>query len=145
VPNAVYKNMWDMDLLRSDVANALSTPNKPQKEEDMKLVTPFRASDTRQWPGTPLTGGKKYRFSIGDKIPADAVGVMATLTPVDQAGNGWISVAAPDGALGSTTCNNYQPNVAVANTTVIPLRNRQFDIMSLVNAHVVIDVIGYYR
>lgn len=111
--------------------------------DDMVIIEQYRAADTRNWPGTKLTGRKAYRFSAGNGVPAHATAVAATVTVVDPEATGFASVARPGTGVGKTSVLNYGAGQNVANTTFIPLTNKEFDIMTSANAHVVIDVVGY--
>lgn len=108
-------------------------------------VTQFRAADTRSWPGVPLEARKSYRFGVGDTVPADAVGVLATLTVTQTQEGGHLTVAKPGEPLFKTSCLNYFKDATLANTTFVPLLNRQFDIASHAPTHVVCDILGYFK
>ena len=115
-------------------------------EDEMKMIQQFRSIDTRAWPGDKLEGGKAYRFDIGDAIPKSATAAIATVTVTQPEDAGFLSVAAPDDPiLGETSCLNYEWDDTLANTHFIPLKNGEFDIQSLRDAHVVVDVVGYVK
>lgn len=108
-------------------------------------VTQYRAVDTRAWPGIPLVGKKPYRFNAGVAVPADAVGVLATMTVTKAAGAGYMTVAKPGDPLFVTSCLNYAAADTIANTTFVPLLNGQFDIGVKAATHVICDVLGYFK
>ena len=127
------------------IGHQASTP-EPPKDEDMAMIQQYRSSDTRVWPGMKLDGGEPYRFSIGDGVPKGATAAIATVTVTQPEDAGFLSVAAPaDPILGETSCLNYEGGDTVANTHFIPLKNGEFDIQSLRDAHVVVDVVGYVK
>lgn len=107
---------------------------------------PYRSSDTRIWPKVKTTPGQRSRFSVGSKVPADAVGVLATITGAAPDGPGHVSVAAPGEELFVTSSINFnRANDAVANTTFIPVVNRQYDIAATIRTHLVVDIQGYFK
>jgi len=131
----------------SAIIAPLEQPSPPiLGDSPMVIIPQFRSADTRVWPKVPLTAGKVYRFNVGGTVPANAKGVMATITTTEQTGGGHISVAAPGQPIGGTSANNYAPTIgAIANTTMIPCSDGQFDIRCQGgDTHVVIDVLGYY-
>lgn len=142
--------MWDMEAFRSEVREVQARlyetdPTIPGGPVDLYEVDPYRSSDTRKWPGVPMESKKRYRFGAGSPVPKDAVGMLATVTAAGPQAFGHLTVSRPGGELFKTSCLNYQPNVAVANTTFIPLVNGQFDIAAHSPTHVIVDVLGYFK
>lgn len=135
-----------IEQIRQGIIGHQAPTPEPPKDEDMAMIQQYRSADTRVWPGKKLDGGEPYRFNIGDGVPKDATGAIATLTVTQPEGPGFLSVAAPaDPILGETSCLNYGKGDTLANTHFVPLKNGQFDIQSLRDTHVVVDVVGYVK
>lgn len=122
----------------------ITEPIEEGEPVDFHPVEQFRAADTRVWPKTKLEPRKSYRFKV-DALPADAVGMLATITCTQAESHGHLTVARPGDELFKTSCLNYGPGDTLANTTFVPLKNQHFDIASHAPTHVVVDVLGFYR
>ena len=124
-------------------AGVIGHQTQPEPEDDdMKIIEQYRAADTRVWPGVKLEPQKVYRFNAGEGVPKTAKAMFATLTVTEPDGHGYVATAAPGGGM-PTSSLNYAPGQTIANTTLVPLVNGQYDIMSVAAAHLVIDVLAY--
>ena len=124
-------------------AGVIGHQTQPEPEDDdMKIIEQYRAADTRVWPGVKLEPGKVYRFNAGEGVPKTAKAMMATLTVTQTEGNGHIAVAAPGRDM-PTSSLNYATGQTIANTTLVPLVNGQYDLKSVAATHLVVDVLGF--
>lgn len=153
---------WDMNQFRNDVkkkhAEIYKEAHVPTPPSGLTFYPinsypqASRSSDTRKWPGHKAAGGKVYRFSLGDHVPKDAKAAMVTITAHQPEGNGWVAAGYPGSDVDQTSSVNYFgpskdfPNgLTIANSTVVWLKEGQFDLKTLRNAHIIVDVIGYYK
>jgi hypothetical protein len=116
--------------------------NTTEEDDDMKIIEQYRAADTRVWPGVKLEPQKVYRFNAGEGVPKAAKAMMATLTVTQTEGNGHIAVASPGRSM-PTSSLNYATGQTIANTTLVPLVNGQYDLKSVAATHLVVDVLAY--
>ena len=118
--------------------------HQEEGEQEMKMIEQYRATDTREWPGMPLSANEHHTFNTGNRIPMTARWIIATLTVTEPDASGYVSTAAPGKPLGEVSSLNYAAGQTVANTTYIPVREREYQIVSAGgSAHVVVDVLGF--
>ena len=123
-------------------AGVIGHQKEPVEDDDMRIIEQYRAADTRVWPGSKLEPQKVYRFNAGEGIPKSARAMMATLTVTEPDGHGYVATAAP-GADMPTSSLNYAAGQTIANTTLVPLVNGQYDLKSIAATHLVVDVLAY--
>lgn len=125
------------------------------------MATPFRLFDSRPGQPVPLGGGGKIvpgtNVSVqvtgttptggGQKVPAGAVGVLATLTVTSTSGTGGFLKAFPTGVTvpNTSVLNWFGTDQNLATTTVIRLSSAgKFDLRTGTNSsHVIVDVVGF--
>jgi hypothetical protein len=109
-------------------------------------VTPTRVLDTRTGGGVPLAGGASTVLDATTAgVPADAAAVAVNLTAVQTAGAGYLTAM----ATGDTPPVASALNVDGAGQTrggfvVVPLRDAKFSVLQSMQAHLVVDVVGYF-
>lgn len=112
-------------------------------------VAPTRVLDTRSGIGGPsglVTPGQSRRISLILDVPVDATAVALNVTMVDPAGPGWVRLW-PAGTVEpeTSTVNVNGAGENVANGAIVTLgANRQIDISTSVNTHVLVDLSGYW-
>ncbi len=101
-------------------------------------VGPVRVLDTRS--DVALVSNVPRPIDV--RAPADAVGVVASVTVVAGAAAGFVT-AYPCGVATPPTSNlNFAPGAVVTNTVVSRLGGGQLCLLSNVEAHVIVDVTG---
>ncbi len=118
------------------------------------LSTPERVYDSR--PGEPPQVGMKAPLVANTPRPVDAGanssgvpgganGVLVTLTVTGAAGAGFLS-AWPSGTWPGTSSLNFAAGQTIATTTVVGCASAAtFQVLVNQSAHLIVDVIGYYR
>jgi hypothetical protein len=77
-------------------------------------------------------------------VPAQARGVLVTLTAAPLAQGGWVA-AWPSGGWPGTSNVNFNANQPIATTTVVGLApGGTFLVQASVATNIVIDIVGYY-
>ncbi len=106
-------------------------------------VTPFRLVDTRKNLGTAsLRAGKVTRLHVG---ASDVVAISANFTVVSPSGYGYITAYNCTVERPTVSTLGFQPGQTIANQAIVPLKQGDLCVFSLVDADLIIDVNGYYR
>lgn len=107
-------------------------------------VVPYRNSDTRVFGGQGIAPKTDHRFGLDPgKIPKDATAVAINVACVAQA-HGWAALR-PDGApFTGTSTINFEPG-ATNGATIIGVKDLHFLVRLSQQAHVIIDVTGYFK
>ncbi|MEO6156886.1 MAG: hypothetical protein ABIQ39_04565, partial [Ilumatobacteraceae bacterium] len=118
-------------------------------------ATPFRFTDTRQTFNNDLNGGLGgARLNAGQVltipmagirgVPASAKAISANVTVTEADGPGWLA-AWPCGPRSGISTVNFGWVTPVANAAIMPLSSSgSICVLSYTNAHVVIDVNGWW-
>lgn len=105
----------------------------------LTLSGPTRVLDTRS--DVALSPGVRRAVETG--APAGTVGVVASVTVIAGAAPGFITAYACDDALPETSNANFMANSTATNTVVSGLSGGRMCLRSNVEAHVVVDVVGF--
>lgn len=109
-------------------------------------VAPARLYDTRTvGTKTPVGAGKTITIPVAGKagVPAGAKAVVAYVSAVGPAANGYTRVGASDQAL-TATQQNYSKGQSITNQVTIPVSAAgSIKLMSSAQSHFVLDVHGY--
>lgn len=115
-------------------------------------VPPCRLLDTREGPGVPITGGVETEVATSGlcTIPADAVALAINATVTDQSNGGHLEVYPIAGARPFTSTVNFGTAQARANNAIVSLApDGSFQVFFVIpgpgNAHLVVDVVGYFK
>ncbi|HEX6085126.1 MAG TPA: hypothetical protein VF266_11410 [Thermoanaerobaculia bacterium] len=120
---------------------------RPAGATMLYIVTPCRIVDTRN--GAAIAHGETRNVPVAGLcgIPSDAKAVVANVTAVAPATDGWLALWPAGTTWGGTSTMNYRTGRTRANNATIPLPNT--GTLSVLNSggpqHVVIDVTGYFR
>lgn len=109
-------------------------------------ITPCRAKDTRDPPGTPLDPAAPLLIQVTGVcgIPSGAASVAGNLTAVTPAGIGVLTLSAGDESPPTSTLN-YKTGVTRANNFVMGLSSTgQFRLKATTSVHAIIDATGYF-
>jgi hypothetical protein len=113
------------------------------------LVTPCRVVDTRSTGGPlPQNTSRTLTLTSTCGIPADAKAVIANLTAVGSAGDGWLTVYPADVPMPAVSTLNYRAGKTRANNAVfVPSPDGRITIYNSSTAptHFLIDVSGYMK
>lgn len=105
-------------------------------------ASPYRLVDSRRsLHTTRLVGGTTRSIRIGG--PSD-VAASINVTVVDSAGPGFLSVLGADDAVPTVSTVNFGGEPA-ANHVIATVRNGMIGLHSSVDAHVIVDVNGFFR
>lgn len=110
-------------------------------------IDPERVEDTRERPGRPqVPAGSVHVVDLADDVPAGTEAVVANLTIAGPAGNGF-ATAFPCGTTPPGTSNvNFRAGEARASAIIVGLDDaRQLCVRPSVDAHVIVDLAGYYE
>ena len=102
----------------------------------------LRALDTRD-SGVKAAGGVPYTIAL----PGSAAGATAAdlnVTVVDPSGPGYITLAPAGGALPTVSNLNFVTGETTANHAIVAVSGGQITYLSAVDAHVIIDVNGWW-
>jgi GH25 family lysozyme M1 (1,4-beta-N-acetylmuramidase) len=125
------------------------TPPSPLTGEDMSVLdTPVRAWDSR--PGSPEGGngkhntGETFLVNITGKAPApaNARGVIVSLTVLDGEGAGFLTVWGAGGRP-STSNVNFAPGEVKNTLAVVPLSGAGINTFTSARCNVIVDVQGW--
>jgi hypothetical protein len=112
-------------------------------------LTPIRALDTRNGPGTPVGPGVSLPLAVAGSfgVPADATAVVMNVTVTDPTVAGYVSVY-PDNASVPLASNlNFVPGLTVPNLVTVGIGTGGG--VKIFNAngttHVIADIVGYYK
>ncbi|HEX6085125.1 MAG TPA: SMP-30/gluconolactonase/LRE family protein [Thermoanaerobaculia bacterium] len=120
---------------------------RPAGATMLYIVTPCRVADTRG--GAAIAHAETRNVPVAGVcgIPSDAKAIVANVTAVAPATDGWLALWPAGTTWGGTSAMNYRIGRTRANNATVPLSNT--GTLSVLNSggpqHVVIDVTGYYR
>jgi V8-like Glu-specific endopeptidase len=114
--------------------------------EGIASIDPVRVIDTRTT-GVKVAAGTVLRIpvrSAAPAIPADATGIMATLTVTEGTGPGYLTAYSCDRPQPTASNLNFARNQIVPNTVLVPLAaDGSICVFSFATAHVLLDVAGW--
>jgi hypothetical protein len=110
-------------------------------------IDPERVEDTRSRPGQPrVPAGTAHVVELGDEVPAGTTAVVANLTIAAPADNGFATAFPCGGAAPGTSNVNFRAGEARASAIIVGLDSaRRLCVQSSVDAHVIVDLAGYYE
>ncbi len=109
--------------------------------DGLTSTPPTRVLDTRS-AGIPIAAGAILQVDV--QAPAGATGVVATVAAISGATPGFITAFACGDNVPETSNLNYAANSVVANAVVSKITNSKLCLMSKEEAHVIVDVSGYF-
>ncbi len=105
---------------------------------------PARAVDTRARAGGAVVGGRVLRVDVqATGVPADAVGVIATVTAIDPCDDGFLTGFACGDHMPRTSTLNYTRSRTVANMVMVSVADGDVCVYSSATVDVAIDVVGH--
>jgi hypothetical protein len=109
-------------------------------------VTPTRVLDSRTGGGQALAAGAQTVVdAVAAGVPADASAVAVNLTAVQTNGAGYLTaMAAGDSPPVASALNVDGPGQTRGGFVVVPLRDGKFSVLQSMQAHLVVDVVGYF-
>lgn len=110
-------------------------------------IDPERVEDTRTRPGRPLVpANTTHVVDLADEVPGGTTAIVANLTIAGPTGNGF-ATAFPCGTTPPGTSNvNFRAGEARASAIVVGVdAERRMCVRTSVDAHVVVDLAGYYE
>lgn len=110
-------------------------------------IDPVRVEDTRDRPGQPrVPAGTTHVVDLSADVPAGTRAIVANLTIAAPAGNGF-ATAFPCGTATPGTSNvNFRAGEPRASAIIVGLDDaRRLCVRSDVDAHVIVDLAGYYE
>lgn len=109
------------------------------------LVTATRVLDSRVT-GSPFAPGERRSVVVaGSGVPADARAVVVNVTSVGSRAPGYVSVFPSGSPTPPTSTVNHLPGQDVANRATVAVTNGRVDVLVVAGeAHVVMDVVGWY-
>jgi V8-like Glu-specific endopeptidase len=114
--------------------------------EGIASIDPVRVIDTRT-AGVKVAAGTVLRIpvrSAAPAIPADATGIVATLTVTEGTGPGYLTAYSCDRPQPTASNLNFTKNQIVPNTVLVPLAaDGSICVFSFATAHVLLDVAGW--
>lgn len=114
----------------------------------LHLVTPCRLFDSRDG-NTPLAGAAERQIPALNRcgIPADAASLVANITVINPAQDGWLAAFAQGTPWPGVSTMNYRPGRTRANNALIPLGDGGLTIRNGGSGpvHYLVDVTGYFR
>lgn len=114
----------------------------------LHLVTPCRLFDSRDG-NTPLAGAAERQIAAMNLcgIPADAASLVANITVVNPAQDGWLAAYAKGSPWPGVSTMSYRPGRTRANNALIPLGDGGLTIRNGGSGpvHYIVDVTGYFR
>lgn len=116
------------------------------------VVPPCRLLDTRDGAGEPLDAGVETEFDTAGlcSIPADAVALAVNVTVVDPTNGGHVEMYPIAGDRPITSTVNFDADEVLANNAIVSLApDGTFQVWFVIpgpgSAHLVVDVVGYFR
>ncbi|MEA2558998.1 MAG: hypothetical protein QOH06_502 [Acidobacteriota bacterium] len=116
------------------------------------IVPPCRLLDTRTGPGTPITGAVETEVATSGlcSIPADAVALALNVTVIDPSNAGHIEIYPTAGARPFTSTVNFATGQVRPNNAIVTLEtDGTFQVYFVIpgpgNAHLAVDVVGYFK
>lgn len=146
-----WNEHWDPNVWRGRIAERMKDPEPPvvippvtpptiTVEDNMEiLTTPSRVYDSRK--DKVLAAGETRVIKLG--IPATAKAAVVNLTITAPAAAGHLT-AWGAGAKPSASVVNYAAGQTIANQVVVPASNGTISVASHAQAHLVVDLAGYY-
>lgn len=110
-------------------------------------IEPKRVEDTRERPGSPLVpANSTHVIDLSDEVPDGTAAIVANLTIAGPMGRGF-STAYPCGTDVPNTSNvNVATKEARASAIIVGLdAQRRLCVTTTVDAHVIVDLAGYYE
>jgi hypothetical protein len=107
-------------------------------------ITPYRNSDTREWPKTPLQRNKTYEFGLNPSIFPPNAAVSMNLAAVGTGQSGFLTVWPVGSSKPNASCLNFEGKGAHNGFTVVEVKDWKFNLEVSANAHLIIDVVGYW-
>ncbi len=111
-------------------------------------IEPYRNSDTRGFGGAGVPPNTTHVFGLNpDKIPLDAIAVAVNVVAIAQpsAQPGFVTVW-PGGPRPNTSCVNFNNDGKAYNgAATIGIRDNSISIFTSQQAHLIVDVTGYWR
>jgi hypothetical protein len=101
---------------------------------------PERVTDTRLNPGARLPG--QTSMDVDTQVPGS--GVIVNLTMVEPVDFNWLRAWAAGTPMPETSSVNATTELAVANLAIIGQEDSLVSVFSKVDAHVVVDVAGWF-
>lgn len=102
-----------------------------------------RVLDTRG--GRPVGVNGTVRVRRPDFVPADAIAIVANLTVVGSAGDGyWTAWPAGAPRPEASVLNTEAPGQTRAALTIVPISANGFDVYGSTGGHLLVDVAGYF-
>ena len=120
---------------------------RPAGATMLYTIAPCRVADTRS--GAALANAETRNFMLAGLcgIPGDAKAVVANITAVVPATNGWLALWPAGTPWGGTATVNYRTGKTRSNNAIVPVASDGY--ASMLNSggpqHVIIDVMGYFR
>jgi Trypsin len=112
----------------------------PSGFDGVAPMSPVRAIDTRNTP-TRVSAGTTLTVDVAALVPADATGIVATVTATDATATGYLTLWPCDQPRPEASSLNYVRQQIVPNTVVTPLSAaRTICVFSYADAHVIVDV-----
>ena len=110
-------------------------------------ITPCRVVDTRNSSAIANAETRNVMLAGLCGIPVDAKAVVANITAVSPAANGWLALWPAGTPWGGTSTVNYRTGKTRSNNAIVPVANDGY--VSVLNSgaaqHLIIDVTGYLR
>lgn len=107
-------------------------------------ASPLRVVDTRSRPDGAIAAGHVLRVDLAAAaVPADSLGVVATLAAVDACGDGYLTAFACGDAMPPTSALNYRRGETIADTTVVATADGVLCVFSSAATDVTVDVTGH--
>jgi hypothetical protein len=143
---ATGSRSWDMTKFRQDVSTANPPPPKPQGVPDVFYpIRPIRNSDTRAFGGPGIAPMTEHVFGLNTStFPANTTAIAVNAAVVPSGAAGFLTVW-PDGtARPNTAILNYEATGAHNGAAILGVKDRRFRVYLSSQAHVIIDVTGYW-
>jgi hypothetical protein len=153
IDNAVYPGMFDMRLFRLDVEAEMHYQRSINNGGAEKIMDFYEVKaghpriDTRD-NKVLLKGRARYTFDIGPGVSSEATHAMVTVTAVQAEGKGYVTIVKPGAPMRGKSVLNYPHKSlmsAIANTTLISLSNRKFDILVSADCHILVEALSYAK
>lgn len=152
-PALAWNKHWDPQTWRTRIAERMKDPVPPvippvipplpptiTVEDNMEiLTTPSRVYDSRAT--KPLAAGETRLIPLGLDPTTKAAIVNLTVTATQAAGhlNAWGAGPKP-----SASVLNYAAGQTIANQVVLPVSNGAISVSSHAQAHLIVDLAGFY-
>lgn len=153
-PKLAWNAHWDPNVWRGRIAARMKDPEPPvvippiipplpptiTVEDNMEiLTTPSRVYDSRK--DKVLAAGQNRVIPLG--LPATTKGAVVNLTVTAPKAAGHLKAWA-SGATPAASVVNYAAGQTIANQVVVPVANGSITVVSHAEAHLVVDLAGFY-